>query len=420
MSNSNDLIEIFRETVAKDKDYNMKCEAEFDVLYPTGFLNLDFLNGQRIFVQDSKRSFSYDSIGIVDGSFNLFIGRNGCGKSTMVKQFASNIIRPFPLGKIFEDSIEGGITQRRNEILTGFGPNEIISKLLSRNAGITIENVYKRIRLIYEIKISHVDEYRYDTGYFDSRGNRVYKLQPTIYIIDSLAMLIPEKLTKEEEVSGQMSTTATAKLLAAFFRRVTPMLKTANIILFVINHITQDVNLSVIPKQSKNIYLKPGETCPGGETPFYLANNIFRLDDNNKLKEDKEFYIAGNFVTVTMVKSRTNRAGASTDLVFNQDIGYDADLSLFIYLKKHGKVNGAGAYLYLGDRDDLKFSQKNFKNKLYEDNDFKQVFINECISLLRESLNKEQIKIMEEHKSNTSNDILKQLQLIQQQNIVNE
>ena len=162
----------FRELVSKEKDFNMKCEAEFDVQYPTMFLNIDFLNGQRIHVYDKEngRDFEYDSIGIVDGSYNLFVGRSGCGKSTIVKQMAANIIRPFPLGCIFEDSVEGGITQPRNELLTGFTPDEFKEKLLIRNAGVTCESFYKRIKMIYDIKTTNADEYRYDTGLFDSRG----------------------------------------------------------------------------------------------------------------------------------------------------------------------------------------------------------------------------------------------------------
>lgn len=404
-----DMLTEFRSRVSKTKDFNMMCESKYDVQYPTGFLNLDFINGQRIHVSDIDKGadFSYDSIGIVDGSFNLVIGRNGCGKSTFVKQAAASIIRPFPLGKIFEDSVEGGITQRRNEILTGYSPEELPHKLLSRNIGVSSESFYKRIKMIYDIKTENAEEYTYDTGLFDSRGNRIFAMQPTVYILDSLAMLMPEKLTQEEEISGQMSTTAAAKLNAAIFRRVIPMIKATNIILFVINHITQDVNIGFAPKPSKNIYLKQGETCPGGETPFYLANNIFRLDDNNKLKEDKEFGIAGNFVTFTMVKSRTNRAGASTDLVFNQDIGYDADLSLFLFLKKLGLIAGAGAYLYIDGYSDFKFSQKSFKTKLHENSEFREIFIKVAITCLKDKLNK---SIESDSFNNSaSNDILSEL-----------
>ena len=403
----------FRKLVAKEKDFNMKCEAEFDIQYPTMFLNLDFINGQRIHVDDkeNERDFEYDSIGIVDGTFNLFIGRSGCGKSTIAKQMAANIIRPFSMGCIFEDSVEGGITHRRNEILTGFTPEEIQEKLLIRNAGVTCESFYKRIKMIYDIKTENADSYRYDTGLFDSRGNRIYKLQPTIYILDSLAMLMPEKVTQEEELSGQMSATAAAKMIAGTFRRITPLLKAANIILFVINHITNKVEINPFSHtKSQILYLKPDETCPGGNTPFYLANNIFRLDDGNKLFEGKDLDIAGCITRIEMIKSRTNRAGVSTNLVFNQDIGFDPDLSLYMMLKEYGMINGAGAYLYIGEHSHKKFAQKNLKSKLYEDAEFRDIFVNTCISILHNSLNKEQINVLEQNRTSiVSNDIMSRL-----------
>ena len=62
-----------------------------------------------------------------------------------------------------------------------------------------------------------------------------------------------------------------------------------------------------------------------------------------------------------MVKSRTNKAGQFATLVFNQESGFDPELSLFILLKDNGRIKGAGIGLYIGDRNDLKFSQKNFK-----------------------------------------------------------
>ena len=393
----------FRELVSKEKDFNMKCEAEFDVQYPTMFLNIDFLNGQRIHVYDKEngRDFEYDSIGIVDGSYNLFAGRSGSGKSTIVKQMAANIIRAFPLGCIFEDSVEGGITQTRNELLTGFTPDEFKEKLLIRNAGVTCESFYKRIKMIYDIKTTNADEYRYDTGLFDSRGNRIYKLQPTVYILDSLAMLMPEKVTQEEELSGQMSTTAAAKMIASTFRRIIPLLKASNIILFVINHITTKIEINAFSHtKSQIMYLKQDETCPGGNTPLYLANNIFRIDDGNKLYEGKDLDIAGCITRIEMIKSRTNRAGISTNCVFNQDIGFDPDLSLYLTLKDAGRVNGAGAYLYIGDHSDKKFAQKNFKAKLYEDPEFRSYFIDECINVLHNSLNKQQIDILNQTREN--------------------
>ena len=253
---SNSLINSFRETMSKDKDYEMRNEAEFDVQYPTGFLNIDFMNGQRINVEDLEngRFFQYDSVGIVDGSINCFIGRSGCGKSTIIKQMAANIIRPFPNGMIIEDSIEGGITSRREEILTKFTPSQINERMVRRNAGVTAESFYKRIRAIYDLKTSDPDMYRYDTGLFDSRGNRIFKFQPTVYILDSLAMLMPKKVTEEEELSGQMSATAAAKTIAAIFRRIVPLIKAANVIVMIVNHITEKVEINAFTHtKSQNI-----------------------------------------------------------------------------------------------------------------------------------------------------------------------
>lgn len=386
------------ESFSKSKNYSVRNSAEADIQYPTGFFNLDFKNGQIINVDSPTVKFSYESIGIVDGSINMFIGRSGCGKSTIVKQIAANIVKPFPNGLIFEDSIESGITAKRNEILTGFTPDEMAVRIKSRNAGVTIESVYEQIKVIHDIKIDNPDKYRYNTCRLDSRGIPIYKFQPTVYIIDSLAMLSPAKYTQEEELSGQMSTTATAKQLALLFRKITPIIKEANIILLVVNHITQKVEINPFAHtKSQNQYLKPDETLPGGVTPLYVSNNVFRLDDGTKLTSDKEFGIDGCYVTVSMVKSRTSSSGASSavDLIFDYNTGFDPDLSLFCMLKNAGRINGAGAYLYIGQRNDYKFSQKQFKQKLVEEPELLAIFRDECLDYLRTELRENERRIKE-------------------------
>lgn len=124
----------------------------------------------------------------------------------------------------------------------------------------------------------------------------------------------------------------------------------------------------------------------GGAAIVYLSNLMLRFDDKSKLKADEGFGISGSIVDITLVKSRSNRAGRISTLVFNQEIGYDEELSEFLLLKNSGRINGAGAYLYIGTRDDMKFSQKQFKNKLHSDPEFAEVFYNEVLSLLRSDL----------------------------------
>ena len=112
---------------------------------------------------------------------------------------------------MFIDSIEGGITTTRLETLTGFYGSELSERVIARNTGVTAENFYERVRSIYDEKMANRNDYLYNTGLFTSMGEPIYKLTPTIYILDSLSMLMPEQFTEEEQLSGQMSQSAAAK-----------------------------------------------------------------------------------------------------------------------------------------------------------------------------------------------------------------
>lgn len=370
------LAKAYRAATAKSKDPGMSRESTMEVCYPTGFLNFDFMNGAIVKVSARDgRNFTYYSAGIPDGSLVIGIGRSGCGKTTAFVQMAANIIRPFDNGCIFHDDIEGGITYQRRKVLTGFTDEELENKYIIRNSGITAENFYARIKMIYDLKMENYDDYVYDTGYVDTIGNKIFKLQPTVYILDSLALLMPGKFTQEEELSGQMSATAAAKTNSMSFKRIIPMLKEANIILFVINHITTKIEINpMMHTKGQLSFLKQGEELPGGRTVNYLANVFMRFDDNSKLKESEGFGINGNLVDITLVKSRNSRAGQIATMVFNQTLGFDPELSLFVMLKNAGRIKGAGAYLYIDDHDDIKFSQKNFKDKLMESPELQQYF----------------------------------------------
>lgn len=367
------LADRFRAQMAKTKDPRME-EAVADVLYPTGFLPFDFLNGYRVHVKSETEDFWYNSVGIVDGSSTTVCGRSGAGKTTVALQMAANIVRPFPEATIFFDDIEGGSNVTRRELLTHFTPEEAEQRIIYRNTAVSAENFYKRIASIYEIKMNNRADFEYDTGKLDSRGNKIYKLIPTVYILDSLAMLTPEKLTEEEELSGQMSTTATAKTNTAVFKRIVPKLKAANIILFTINHINDKIEVNAFTHTKSQVsFLKPGETLPGGKAALYLANNLIRVDDGAKLKETDGLGINGKIVDFEIIKSRTNAAGRSVPMVFDFTNGFDDILSLFMFLKSTGAII-TGATCYLRGHEDMKFRQRDFKNKLFNDPEFAKAF----------------------------------------------
>lgn len=388
------LADRFRAQMQKTKNPKME-EATADVLYSTGFLPLDYLNGVRVTVnQPNGETFSYDSIGLVDGSANSFIGRSGSGKTTIAIQAAANIIRPFKDAVLFFDDIEASSNLSRRELLTKFTPEELETRVIYRNSAITAENFYERIEFIYDEKMSHKDEYEYNTGLLDSRGNPIYKLIPTVYLLDSLAMLTPDKVSEAEDLGGQMSATAMAKTNTAVFKRIIPKLKAANIILLTINHINDKIEINAFTHTKAQIgFLKQGETLPGGKAALYLANNMIRVDDGSVLKESEGLGVYGKIVDFSFIKSRTNASGKSVPMVFTFDHGFDEILSIFIYLKSTGAIELHGSTCTLRGYDDIKFTQKNFREKLVSDEKFAQAFAIVAKSELEKLLsNPEEVK----------------------------
>ena len=110
---------------------------------------------------------------------------------------------------------------------------------------------------------------------------------------------------------------------------------------------------------------------------------MIRVDDGAKLKPEEAYGIYGSIVHLQLVKSRTNKSGRSIPMIFDQDNGFDPDLSLFEMLKEYGAINGAGSFLYIGDRSDIKFSQRKFKETLYSNADLQKVFADTCYEVLK-------------------------------------
>jgi len=141
----------------------------------------------------------------------------------------------------------------------------------------------------------------------------------------------------------------------------------------------------------------------GGKTPPYVAGLIMRLDDHNKLKEDKDFGIHGTLVDVSLAKSRSNGVGHFCTLVFDQNIGFDQELSLFYLLKQNNRVGGGGRSFHIKGAEDIKFSQKGFKEKLYNNKELQQVFMNNVLEILQAELEERDAKAYsEEHLDLTS------------------
>ena len=393
------LADMFRKKVSEMKDYNMSNEAKEETGYTTGYLPLDYLNGYMATEMNPEtgKTEPYYSLGITDGSYNAFIGNTGTGKSTLVAQIAANIVRPFKTSMIFEDSIEGGLTTPRRMSLSRFSDVGYKERYIIRNTGINAENFYKRIKMIHDMKTQHPEEFIYNTGRKDLYGNPIMKLEPTVYIIDSIAILMPEKYTDEDELAGKSMGAASALIVTNVFKTILPMLKAANIILFGINHILEDVNMTAMPKKTSVPGLKQGERMPKGRTVTYLANNIFRLDHAGKLKEDEGYKFNGSLVDVSMVKSRNSGHKTSVRLVFDYNNGFDPWISLLRFMQDRKLLYGGGVSMSFDPEKRFKFSQASFRQQIFDDPEFRAEFMKAVLPHLKGLVSGKDVSAIDNH-----------------------
>ena len=179
-------------------------ESRVTVSFQSGFDLLDYRNGKIVYAGQNDES-SYYSLGFDEGKYVLVIGASGTGKSTWVMQAAANIVAPYENGSIFHDDIENATTETRFRNLSGWSREEVKNKYFRRNVGITAENFYENIKMIHDLKIKNYKSLAINSGCLGSDGEELEVLPPTVYILDSLALLMPKDLTEEEKLSGQMA-----------------------------------------------------------------------------------------------------------------------------------------------------------------------------------------------------------------------
>jgi hypothetical protein len=208
---------------------------------------------------------------------------------------------------------------------------------------------------------------------------------PTVILLDSLALMAPDTVEEGQEMKGQMSATAIAKANTQLFKRIVGPMMDTNIVLIVINHITDKVDINPMAKTQAQVnFLKQDESLPGGKAPIYLSNYLFKLVTSKKLTADKEFGIKGFEVNLELIKSRSAAAGLAITLIFDQDRGFNNVISNFCFLKDQKLLKGGGKGYFFDVAPDVKFSQKTFQS-VYESN---PEFAEKFDELVREELYK--------------------------------
>ncbi len=121
-----------------------------------------------------------------------------------------------------------------------------------------------------------------------------------------------------------------------------------------------------------------------GNAPIYLSNYLIKLVAAKKLEEDKEFGVKGFEVVGELIKSRSASAGLKFNMIFDQVNGFDNIMSNYLLLKDEKIIQGGGRGYYLPNAPQIKFTQKEFKEKYLSNSELKEAFD----ELIKEQLTK--------------------------------
>ena len=347
-----------------DKKGVFKQEPAPLIGYTTGFPVIDYANGYVVNVPDLKNpgkiADRWVNSGFFSGQFIMFIGNAGTGKTSFAIAAGSNIVRPFNEGLFIHIDGEHSSSLQRVMAVNGWDITEMEDKYKMMELDY-VEDVYELIVKLSEIKLSD-PIYRYDTGHLDEFGRKIFALQPTVILIDSLPSLqTKESLDKsgniKSEMEGQTYNMRLAIAYNSFYKKLRPVIHRANIIVFAINHIKDKPEVGFNKTQAKIQYLKTSESIPGGSGPIYLSQTLLRFIYKGKL-DLKDDGFDGYLVSVQSVKSKTNRSDRTVQLVFNYDTGFSKWLTMLKLAKDVGLIQGRNPYCYFKSAPDFKFSTK--------------------------------------------------------------
>lgn len=369
------------------------------VAYTTGFMPLDYMNGQRVKVFDDNDNVieEYDSVGLVEGTMITVISDPGLGKTTLSQQMAVEICSQFDESFIQHEDIEQASHINRVYNITGQRPRWIHNHYALYQDTHT-EAFVGRFMDHARTKLNNRKLFEYDTGLKDMFGEKIKRIIPTVVILDSLAVMRSEDgsfdTTGKSKIKDDIDNTGGSNMFGArlakfnseMFKQILPFAKKANIILLVINQINRKIQTGFVPQPRDLVGLSESEAISGGRASLYLANNVLRLKNKGQLKPDKDYKINGYIIDATFLKSRTSASNVSFELIFDKQNGYSPALSLLHYAFNHDLIKKSGNKYALVGMENITFSKGNFCQVAVEHPELLNHLYDICLPSLQNNL----------------------------------
>jgi len=380
-------ISLMADLRSDDKD-NIFCSDVSVASFLTGFPVLDYNLGYVIAVRGNDGTISNYKIakGIVAGSYNLFCGRSGVGKSSWVIQISANIIRPYRNGGIYHFDVEQATTPTRIQQLakldiSDFDPNNENARYILKQGACDSSVIQKTIAKFYKKKTSYPEKYQFKTNQIDEFGRSIVSYEPTIIIIDSIPMLASvldvdnvKDAKKMDDIDSNTAGAAYAKQFKSVMRKSLPLMKEANIIILGVTHINKKIEINPMIHTEKDMRgLGQDEVLMGGDAVKYGATNIIKLSaKSGKYLIDEGDGFNGFDSYVTIVKSRTTQDGRGFSMIYDQNTGMDTLRSTIVWAKQNGIVDGNRNKMRFVDEPSTTFSMINIYKDFNEKPEFKE------------------------------------------------
>lgn len=409
----------FREFVASTADKKkdkIPDQATSQILYPTGFMYLDYINGSiaMSYDDDENPCGLYHNIGVMNGSLNIIIGKSQVGKSTIATKMAVGILETW-MNKVIQDhmgirklnpgvefpapllhyiDVEKTMSADYIKKMSGYR-NKELKAILELTRASTYDDVQQALK--WHCRYKEINMAQIKMPMNDVYGNPIVAYPPTVMILDSTTQINSDDTDTAEDEGFAHATQMTAgarraQMIGKLNTMLMNMAKKYNIIVFEISHINQQPQMTMMPPSKQYRALKPGETIAGGEKQLYLATSILRLDQRFWIGTEKASMknfgegVTGFITDAQFIKTKSNAKGSVVQLVYTEAMSYDPFLSTAYFAMQTGDLKKVGNNYILDDYPDYKFNIKNIVDVFAENSQLIPAFYDQMVKKLTKYL----------------------------------
>lgn len=361
-----------------------------DYSYSTGIALLDYALGYELLIRNENDEIigTRNVLGIQAGSYNVISGRTQSMKTTILIQVCANIAYANN-GNVIHYDAENRMVKQRVKTLSKLPESWFDSdlpKYVLKNGAIGFDTLQNDVAEIYANKMKYRNILMKDTGVVDDRNKPIILMPPTIMFVDSLQNVIEREteylvdqkdFDKAKELQNNMTGAIRSKTLRGFLTDTIPMMRDANIIMFMITHKTSNMATNPFMHVKKQFqYGETSERIAGGSALEHNASaiiNLTGLSDKDSFFTKEADGFDGNVVLCEPTKASTNESGnKNTGLGFELVVdkrknGLDNLRTLTLFLNKRGRLKGNKAGYKVIDKSGVEISNRFSWRNIYTD-----------------------------------------------------